>query len=375
MQMGYGTLRALVYPRASRRRRVSSYDRAGGNLDFVQVKKGGRAVLADIKASGCIDHVWMTVNCSDRLYPRKILLRIWWDDEQEPSVEVPLGDFFGVGHGKVAHYMSLPLNMVTGNGPARDNRAAMNGFFPMPFSSRARIEIENQCNTDIASFYYYVDYEEWDDIGDTLRFHAQWRRENPTRSMLEERKGLTVDKFFSIPNKDGKENYVILDAHGRGHYVGCNLSIDHIDPLPTFGWFGEGDDMIFVDGEKWPPSLHGTGTEDYFCAAWGYPSGKYDGPYQGVSLAGPTEGPTAYSGKWTMYRFHIEDPVTFERSVRVTIEHGHANCHSSDYSSTAYWYQTEPHKKFPKMPPVQKRLPRSDQESLKAYLEAITERV
>jgi hypothetical protein len=172
-------------------------------------------------------------------------------------------------------------------------------------------------------------------------------------------------------NLDGRENYVLLEADGRGHYVGCVLSIDHLNPIPGFSWFGEGDDMIFIDGESWPPSLHGTGTEDYFGAAWGFPSGKYDGPYHGISLAGPTSGPLAYSGKWTIYRWHIEDPVCFERSIRVTIEHGHANCHANDYASVAYWYQREPHRPFPPLLTVGQRLPLPDQESLKRFWASI----
>jgi hypothetical protein len=176
---------------------------------------------------------------------------------------------------------------------------------------------------------------------------------------------------FARPNLDGGENYVILDTRGYGHFVGVVLSVDHLNPIPKFGWFGEGDDMIFIDGEAWPPALHGTGTEDYFCAAWGYPSGKYDAPYHGVSLAGPTEGPTAYSGKWTMYRFHIEDPVIFHESIRVTIEHGHDNVHASDYSSVAYWYQNEPHPPFQPFPPAAARLPLDDRDSIKGYAATI----
>jgi hypothetical protein len=148
--------------------------------------------------------------------------------------------------------------------------------------------------------------------------------------------------------------------------VGCNLSIDHINPVPNFSWFGEGDDMIFIDGDT-KPTLYGTGTEDYFCMAFGYPSGQVSMPYHGISLAGPTEGIDSYSGKWTMYRFHVEDPMQFQKSIRVTIEHGHANVHADDYSSVAYWYQSEPHEPFPAILPVEKRLPISDVDSLRQY--------
>ncbi|HTT90351.1 MAG TPA: extracellular solute-binding protein [Acidimicrobiales bacterium] len=152
------------------------------------------------------------------------------------------------------------------------------------------------------------------------------------------------------------DNYVIQDAEGVGHYVGCVLSIDNHDASnQAYTWPGEGDDMIFIDGEAWPPSLHGTGTEDYFNAAWGFPSGAYAGPYHGISLASSVQ---EHFGLWSMYRFHIEDPVRFARSVRVTIEHGHANDQGNDYSSVAYWYQHEPHRPLPPLPPIDERLPR-----------------
>jgi hypothetical protein len=289
-------------------------------------------------------------------------------------VEAPLGDFFGVGHGVVNHYCSLPLNMVTGPRAERWNAAAMNCFFPMPFTGGARIEIENQCDADVGAFYYYIDYEAYHEPqDDLLRFHAQWRRENPTQGV--DMHTITPETLHQLKNIGGQENYVILEAQGRGHFVGCNLSIDHVNPRPGVTWFGEGDDMIFIDGESWPPSLHGTGTEDYFCSAWDYPAGEHSMPYHGISLAGKwldlDNAVFAYAGKWTMYRFHIEDPICFAKSIRVTIEHGHANWHSNDYASVGYWYQTEPHKPFPAMPPVAERLPIPERESLKRYFETI----
>lgn len=368
MTMGFSTLRGLIYPREARRRRASSWDRTGGNRDFIRIEAGETATVAEIAGSGCINHLWFTINAKEPLYLRTTILRIYWDGESTPSVETPLGDFFGVGHARVNHFVSLPLNMITGPGPLEHNQAAMNCFFAMPFANGARITLTNESDQVIEHAYFYVDYEERAVEPDALRFHAQWRRELPTQATVDlSAPGVTVEPTNDLPNLDGRENYVILDAQGRGHYVGCVLSIDHLNPIPNFGWFGEGDDMIFIDGEVWPPSLHGTGTEDYFCAAWGYPSGKYDAPYHGVSLAGPNQGPLTYSGKWSMYRFHIEDPVYFAQSIRVTIEHGHANLHASDYSSVAYWYQSEPHAPFPVLPPVAERLPLPDRESIKRY--------
>ena len=153
-------------------------------------------------------------------------------------------------------------------------------------------------------------------------------------------------------NLSGEGNYVILEAEGQGHYVGCNLNIQNLRKTNEWNWYGEGDDMIFIDGDQWPPRLHGTGTEDYFNTAW-CPTQEQCAPYHGVISPG---GPN-WADRVTLYRYHIEDPIQFSERIRVTIEHGHANHRSDDYSSTAYWYQAEPHKKFPKLPNVNKRAP------------------
>jgi hypothetical protein len=272
---------------------------------------------------------------------------MFWDGEANPSVEVPVGDFFGVGHALLNHYTSLPLTVV--KGPGWGKNAGMNCYLPMPFASRALLTVENQCEQPVGSFYYYVDYEQYESLDESQgRLHAWYNQETPCEAVPESKsKGLNVG---------GEENYLILDAEGRGHYVGCLLNVDNFNAFhQKHTWFGEGDDMIFIDGDKWPPSLHGTGTEDYFCEAWGFPSGEYAGPYTGVSLGSDTRN---WSGKWSLYRFHVEDPVHFRKSVRVSIEHGHANDQGNDYSSVAYWYQAEPHKPFAPMPPASERAPR-----------------
>jgi hypothetical protein len=347
---------SLARQRNYRSRRESSYDRSGGNNDWIPIRSGETAVLADIEGPGIIKHIWITVHHSDKHWPRALVLRAYWDGEEQPSVEAPIGDFFGVGHGKVSHFMSLPLNMVTGAEALRQNHAAMNCFFPMPFRKQARIEVENQSRENVTSFYYYIDYEQHDELPeDLLYFHAQWRRENPTRG-YETWHMEPHEMFVEQKNVTGDGNYVVLDAKGTGHYVGCTVHIRNVmynDNVHS--WFGEGDDMIFVDGEPWPPALHGTGTEDYFCAAWGFPSGKYNGIFHGISLAGDTED---WKGCWSVYRFHLESPVTFTNSIRVTIEHGHDNNRFDDWSSVGYWYQAEPHMIFPALPEAEKRMPR-----------------
>jgi hypothetical protein len=353
-----GGLSGLAHLRQGRRRRASSWDRTGGNADYTIIQPGATAALCDIQGAGIIRHIWCTMHAgTNHLYARTTLLRMFWDGAATPCVEAPIGDFFGIGHAIVKNFVSLPLAMSPQDG------RGFNCFFPMPFASRARIEVTNEGPTGIV-FYFYVDYEEHDALdGEWARFHAQWRRENPTEGWGEGRfdddiaaghAGELRLKVWGTPNLDGRGNYVILDAQGRGHYVGCNLNIDCFARQKN-DWYGEGDDMIFIDGDTWPPSLHGTGTEDYFCAAYGFPSGAYAGPYHGVSLAGD---PVEWSGQWSVYRFHIEDPVHFREHIRVTIEHGHANDQGNDYSSTAYWYQTEPHWPFAALPPLEQRLPR-----------------
>ena len=218
-------------------------------------------------------------------YARTTVLRAYWDDEATPSVEAPIGDFFGIGHGIVKDFWSLPLSMSPQDG------RGFNCFFPMPFASRARIEVENESDAGMI-FFFYVDYEEHDRLDEGLgRFHAQWRRENPTQGWAEGRYaddpaagqfGELRKKVWSTPNLDGKDNYVILEAEGRGHYVGCNLNIDCFSRQVN-DWYGEGDDMIFIDGDVWPPTLHGTGTEDYFNTAFS-PRSEFCAPYHGVTV-------------------------------------------------------------------------------------------
>ncbi len=364
----------LARIRPVRTRRVSSWDRTGGNDDRLHVQPGDTVVLADLTGAGVINHIWCTMDCRQEHYLRRIVLRMRWDNEEDFSVNVPIGDFFGIGHARTANYASLPLQMSPADGKA------FNCFFPMPFAKRAQIELGNECDVEVL-FYYYVDYESHDAIAaDQGRFHAQWRRENPTEGISDE--GVSnPDWSFGGTNIGGEGNYVILEAKGQGHYVGCNLNIHNLRQRPglewpeevpwplrmedfqthgeaigrCFNWYGEGDDMIFVDGEKWPPSLHGTGTEDYFNTAW-CPAVEYHAPYHGITLPGGEN----WSGKVSFYRFHIEDPICFQKSIRVTIEHGHANRRSDDLSSTAYWYQHEPHHPFPALPPVVARLPRPD---------------
>ena len=165
----------------SRRRRFSSYDTRGGNFDFVSLKPGETFTIAEIDSPGIITHIWMTVNHPDYYWARRMVLRFYWDGGESPSVEAPVGDFFGVGHGLVSHYQSLMLNMVT-NREELPNMAGMNCFFPMPFRRTARLTVTNESPLSCPSLYYYVDYEEVKEIPDDVGyFHARYRQEYPTR--------------------------------------------------------------------------------------------------------------------------------------------------------------------------------------------------
>lgn len=362
------SLDTLFVMKPCKTKRLSSYATDGSNDDSVWMEPGETREMFDLKACGICRHIWCTIEATDPNYLVKMVLRIYWDGEEHPSVEAPIGDFFGIGFGIRKNYQSLPLNMSPHDGKA------FNCFFPMPFSTGARLTITNECDTR-SSFYYYFDYEEYDELPageDTGRFHAQWRRQNPTSGWGNKPEvhiggdpsavKYLKENIWNTCNTTGDDNYTILEATGRGHYVGCNLNIDCF-ARQSNDWYGEGDDMIFVDGEPWPPAIHGTGTEDYFGTAF-CPQQEFAFLYNGLTIYNADKPKLGrgwpFSGKNSTYRYHINDPVRFEKSIRVTIEHGHNNNLANDYSSTAYWYQAEPHDPSYTLPPVEKRIPRPD---------------
>ena len=344
-------------------KRISSWDETGGNRDFVRIDAGETKVIAEIDGPGVISHIWFTVSPNDLLYLRKLVLKIYWDGEEQPSIISPLGDFFGLGHGQVYTYQcalfSTSTNFGTGVGGTRGPGVAMNCWAPMPFKRHARIEVVNEQGVPVDAFYYYVDYQERQSLPEAIGyFHAVWRRENPCDGWTGEGSVWGSESWKKrIQGSEGlhksdQGNYLILEAKGRGHYVGVNMSICRRGD----GWWGEGDDMIFVDkggGRTWPPDLHGTGTEDYFGHAWGMQSVSH--LYSGQPWAERQD--HFNQGKVCLYRYHITDPIPFEQDIRVSIEHGHANNRSDDISSTAYWYQVEPHEPFVDLLPVSLRLP------------------
>ncbi|MBB6733438.1 glycoside hydrolase family 172 protein [Cohnella zeiphila] len=324
-----------------RTKRISSYDRTGGNQDCVTIQAGETAVLADIPGAGIIKHIWITVNTLDKMIRRNAVLRMYWDGETEPSVEAPLGDFFGQGWSEEYHYISLPLAAAPSEGKA------LNCYFPMPFGTGARITLQNESDEPIRSFYYYIDYEEHREVPASMgRFHAWWNRE------LTEVHPEAGETEWSVVAQEGKNpsdknNYLFADIEGKGHFVGVNYFVENPGPM----WYGEGDDMWLVDGEDWPGSLHGTGTEDFFNSSW-CPNEVYLHPYFGYARVPDKPG---WMGRTHCYRFMLEDPVYFEKSLRASIEHGHDNNLTLDLCTVSYWYQMEPHKVFPAFPSKEKR--------------------
>lgn len=334
-------------------RRVSSYDRSGGNHDWFDIPSGATVEFASITGCGIIRHIWCTHWTGDADWKeeagalRNLILRVYWDGDSEPAIEAPLGDFFGIGGGMRRNYSSMAFSM------SPDDGRGMSCFFPMPFARAARFTLENTC-TNHTNFYFYIDYEQYNSLPDEDigYFHARFSGEAKTDGWAPAEPGLLDREKANVPdepswlpaawmrkNTDGKDNYVILDTTGRGKYVGCNLCIN-VTEAQCNEWYGEGDDMIFIDGEPWPPSLHGTGTEDYFGTAF-CPSEEFFAPWHGISVYSGDKEKKGYKfhGMNCMYRLHIHDPIYFSQSIKVTIEHGHANKLSNLYSSTAYWYE------------------------------------
>jgi hypothetical protein len=329
--------------------RISSADPAGANRDWITVGPGETKTLAEISGAGVIRRFYMAPLADDRMRYRKVTLRMYWDGEAEPSVEVPLGDFFGSGLGTLRYFHSLVVDVNPGI--RAGDFDGMVSYLPMPFARSARITMENDGQVADFRVWYHIDYEKYPDGGlppDAGRLHAQWRREVRTLVEAGNPKNTTLgaDK---VANLTGKDNFVILEAKGTGAYVGLFLTVDNL----AGGWYGEGDDMIFIDGAK-TPAYKGTGHEEVFNSGC-CPDAEFWGAYTGFYLIENRDG--KFGGKNQMYRFYVNDPIRFAKEIRVTIEHGHANNFENDYTSTAFWYQHEPHQRFPALPAARKRLP------------------
>ncbi len=337
-----GLLSSLTRVKKAHSSRASSWDTTGRNRDAWEIAPGETRVLADIQGPGCINHIWMT---QPNGY-RNVLIRMFWDNEEHPSVLAPLGDFFGLGHEIVNSYDSMLFSASTHHNNEFNSGCALNCYVQMPFNKTARIELVNEGDSSHRQ-YFYIDYEQYDAPhgDDVAYFHAQFHRENPSDGWGHEIHVNTPEaNIVNTERLAWHNNYRILDAQGTGHYIGCNLSITNFQGT----WWGEGDDMIWVDGYKWPPDLHGTGSEDYLNQAWGMQPNAF--AHNGSSIH---ENHT--DGYQTSYVFHLENPVRFEKEIRVTIEHGHGNHLGNETSSVAYWYQIEPHTPFGILPVAQRQ--------------------
>lgn len=322
----------LTIPSTGQSKRSSSTDsNFNGNGDSKEIFPGQTIVLADLEGPGIIKHIWNTSASLNPFSLRALVLRIYWDGSEKPSVEVPLGDFFGVGHGTKKDFQSMPVG-VSSHGRSR------NCFWRMPFKKHAKITVTNEMpGFGPAAFYYYVDWEKVESLPkDVLYFHVRYHQQSPA--------------------KPG--DHVILNTTGRGNYIGTVYSAHQVKT----GWFGEGDDRFYIDGEK-VPSIQGTGTEDYFGDSWGFR--EFAGPFHGVTLY---EGVLA-GDRVTAYRWHIPDPIRFQKSLKFSMEHrgsvvdmnGKKLSSSGErpdwVSSVAFWYQTPITFSDVSLPPAKKRVP------------------
>ncbi|HEX2967507.1 MAG TPA: glycoside hydrolase family 172 protein [Bacteroidales bacterium] len=299
---------------------------------FIRIKPGETITLAEIDGPGAIQHIWMTPTGTWRYS----IIRFYWDGEAEPSIECPVGDFFASGWGSYAQLSSLAICVNPGS--------AFNCYWTMPFRKHCRITMENINDSDPMTLYYQIDYTLTDVPADAAYFHAQFRRSNPTTGSL----------------------HTIVDGiKGKGQYVGVYLAWG----VNNNGWWGEGEIKFFMDGDTQFPTICGTGTEDYFCGSYDFDTRKKNDA--GVEEVNYTEFCTPYAGlhqvirgdghyqvmqRFGMYRWHIMDPVRFDKDLKVTIQDlgwrkgGRYLAQQSDIASTCFWYQTEPHASFPKFP-------------------------
>lgn len=297
---------------------------------FVVINPKQTFTLAEITGPGAIQHIWMTPTGNWRY----TILRFYWDDEKEPSVEVPVGDFFGMGWGAYAPLNSLAVTVNPGS--------AFNCYWPMPFRKKCRVTMEN-INDEPMRIYYQIDYTLTDVPDDAAYFHAQFRRTNPTNGL-----------------------YTMVDnIKGKGHYVGTYMAWE----VNNNGWWGEGEIKFFMDGDTKFPTINGTGTEDYFCGSYDFDTRKKNAA--GVETVDYTEFSTPYAGlhqvvrgdghynvmqRFGLYRWHIVDPIRFEKGLKITIQDlgwktgGRYLVQRSDIASVVFWYQLEPHSTFPALP-------------------------
>lgn len=290
---------------------------------FIKIKPGETFTLAEINGPGAIQHIWMTPTGNWRFS----IIRIYWDDEETPSVECPVGDFFAMGWNKYAPLSSLAVCVNPGS--------AFNCYWPMPFRKKCRITMENINDKDEMRLYYQIDYTLTEIPNDAAYFHAQFRRTNPNSTSV----------------------YTVVDGiKGKGHFVGVYMAWG----VNNNGWWGEGEIKFYMDGDDKFPTICGTGTEDYFCGSYNFDrDGQYKEfctPYTGLHQVIRPDGTYNSQQRFGLYRWHILDPIRFEKSLKITIQdlgwrhNARYLPQQSDISSVCFWYQTDPHSRFPKLP-------------------------
>jgi D-arabinan exo alpha-(1,3)/(1,5)-arabinofuranosidase (non-reducing end) len=319
-----------------RSRKQSSHDTTGGNADAWPIAAGAEKEIFRATGAGAITHVWFTI-AADALHLKELVLRGYWDGLDRPSIETPIGDFFGLNLGDYVIYQSQYLACSPGQ--------SLNCYFAMPYRKGARLTVTNESSRDVGAFYSNIDYVEADAIpDDALYFHAQYRQAVPN----------VAQHLPGGKNLDGRSNYVFCETHGRGHLMGVTLGVIQT----AEGWMGEGDDMIFVDDPD-TPIINGTGTEDYFLGSWDFGGRLHAQAFSHRQYGAPLiQSAERVGGRYCLYRFHGDNPVTFDSYLRHTIEHGHANDRADNFYSCAFWYQDRPYTDFPPLPPVQQRQPR-----------------
>jgi hypothetical protein len=322
--------------------RASSKESTGGNVDCRKLTPGETLTILDADGPGLISHMWFTVAMSEPYWSKRVVMRIYWDGEDTPSVETPLGDFFGLGLGVPVNWQSTYLSV--------GNQQAMNSFFPMPYAKHAKVTITNDGKTPINALYYNIDYRKDSHplAPGTLYFHAQYRQAQPNKGWSTQWYENSDPMMNLKRNVDGKDNFVWFEAKGHGQYIGVTMSVLQNQD----GWWGEGDDMFFIDGAALP-NIIGTGSEDYFGGAWDFGT-----PFSYAMYGAPVVEKEIAGARGSVYRFHTDSPITFTKDMKATIEHGHANGRSDNFYSVAYWYQSEPHMAFPPLPSVDDRIPR-----------------
>jgi hypothetical protein len=290
---------------------------------YIRIQSGETVTLAEISGSGAIQHIWMTPTGNWRYS----IIRIYWDDESEPSVECPVGDFFCMGWGEYAPLSSLAVCVNPGS--------AFNCYWTMPFRKKCRITMENINDADPMTLYYQIDYTLTEVPADAGYFHAQYRRMNPNTTSV----------------------YTIADGiKGKGQFVGVYMAWG----VNNNGWWGEGEIKFYLDGDAQFPTICGTGTEDYFCGSYNFDrNGKYTEfctPYSGLVQVIRPDGAYRSQQRFGLYRWHITDPIRFEKDLKITIQDlgwhqgGRYLAQQSDISSVCFWYQSHPHAKFPALP-------------------------